>query len=73
MLSMARTKGKPGPKPRYGERRDYHFRLSTEKQEGQTMSLADAFEQEAKRHGGVIRYISEIIQERPEIKNLLQK
>lgn len=68
---MAKTKMKPGPKPRYGTRRDYHFRLSSDIQKGEKISLADAFEQAAKEHGGVIAYTTMIIKDRPEIKELL--
>ena len=45
---MARTQGKPGPKPRYGKRRDYHILLAASPAEGEVMSLAEAFEQAAK-------------------------
>lgn len=68
---MARTNNKPGPKlgttKRYGKRRDYHFRLLEELQEGEVISLADAFDAEAALHQGDNAYINEILRERPEI------
>ena len=52
---MARTKRKPGPKPRYGKRRDYHLLLSAETAPGEVISLAEAFEQVAKDYEGQLR------------------
>lgn len=70
---MARTHGRSGPAPKYGKRRDYHILLSVEVQPGEAMSLADAFEQVAKQHGGVIAYTTKIIEAIPEIKALLER
>lgn len=50
---MAKTKGIPGPKPKYGERRDYHFKLP--------LDLAEKFEEKAKTKGGVIQYIESLV------------
>ena len=68
---MARTKGKPGPKPTKGKRRDFHILLSDVVQEGQTMSLAEAFDRVAKRHDGVVSFAEEIIQGLPEVQAIL--
>ena len=61
---MARTKSRPGPKPRYGKRRDYHVLLSAEPMAGEAMSLSDAFEQAAKAYEGDLRKQAEEIGQR---------
>jgi hypothetical protein len=61
---MAKTKTTPGPKrgtTSKGPRRDYHFKLSSEVQEGQVMSQADAFERAAARSGGINAFVNELI------------
>lgn len=50
---MAKSKNKPGPKPKYGERRDYHILLP--------MELVKDFEVRAKEHGGVIAYVEGLV------------
>lgn len=74
---MAKTKGKPGPKPgstkKHGDRRDFHILLSADVLEGESMSLADAFEKSAEKHGGIVAYSAKVIRERPEIKGLLSR
>jgi hypothetical protein len=51
---MAKTKTKPGPKPRYAERRDYHIKLP--------LDLADKLD-EASKYGGVIAYVERVLRE----------
>lgn len=58
---MAKTKGTPGPKPKYGERRDYHFKLP--------LDLAGKFEEKAKSEGGVIQYVEKLIRKDLELEN----
>lgn len=64
---MAKTHGKPGPKPIKGKRRDFHILLPEED------GLASAFEQVAKANGGVIAFAEKIIRERPEIITVLDQ
>lgn len=68
---MAKTKGTPGPKKKYGKRRDFHILLSDEVKEGQTMSLAEAFDQVAKANNGVVEFVTNLIQNLPEIQDKL--
>lgn len=67
------TDGGEGAPPirKHGARRDYHILLPMDIQNGNSMSLADAFEQAAQEYGGIIAYAVMIISERPEIKNLI--
>lgn len=52
---MAKTKTKPGPKPRYsGKRRDYHILLP--------LDLADKLDT-ASKHGGVIAYVERVLRD----------
>jgi hypothetical protein len=52
---MAKTKTKPGPKPRYeGKRRDYHILLP--------LDLADKLDEASKR-GGVIAYVERVLRD----------
>lgn len=73
---MAKTKGRPGPKPgstkKYGNRKDYHILLPVDVQEGESVSLADAFEKASRDNGGVVAYATRIIRERSEIRDLLK-
>ena len=68
---MARTKGRPGPKPHYGKRREYHILLAAEPVAGEALSLSDAFEEAASTHGGIIAYVEFVLKERPEIRERL--
>jgi hypothetical protein len=76
-VPMPKANSKPGPKIGekrvYGKRRDYHILLEEKAKEDDAMSLAEAFEQEAKKHGGIIAYAAMIIAERPEIRALLSE
>lgn len=73
---MPKTKNKPGPKPgttkKYGERRDYHFRLTSDVLPGETMSLADAFDSIAAGRGGDNAFIVQILREHPAIQAKLK-
>lgn len=63
---MAKTITKPGPKPRYGDRRDYHIKLTVED------GLAEAFEFVAQKHGGVVAYAEKIIREQKEVADYMR-
>jgi len=75
---MAKTKSKPGPKGK-GNRRDYHIRVSADVQQGETMSLADAFEKAADIYaeeqreqgnpvqGAVIAFAEKVLRDHPDI------
>ena len=47
---MAKTKGKPGPKTRHESTVDFHIKLPDKVEEGNTMSLADAFKLAAQEY-----------------------
>jgi hypothetical protein len=51
---VAKTKTKPGPKSRYGERRDYHIKLP--------LDLANKLDT-ASKQGGVTRYVERVLRE----------
>jgi hypothetical protein len=70
---MADSKRKPGPKRQHGERRNYHILLSTEVDNEEAMSLADAFEKVSEKHGGIVAYTAMIIRSQSEIQSLLEK
>jgi hypothetical protein len=83
---MAKTKGKPGPKARHDSTRDYHIYLPDKPQEGQSTSLADAFEQAAKRYAeqqreqgipmygiGANAFIEMVLLRSPEISEILRR
>lgn len=70
---MAKTKGTPGPKKKYGKRRDFHILLSDEVEKEQVMSLAEAFDQVAKTNNGVVEFAANIIQNLPEIQDKLYR
>ncbi len=71
---MARTKTKSGRKPVFeGKGRQFHFNLPAEVLLDEKMSLADAFERKAKRHGTVTAMAVAMVRDDPEIQQLLRE
>jgi hypothetical protein len=71
---LARTKGKPGPKPAFeGSGVEYHIKLPSEAQANNVLSEAEAFEKVAGRHGGIIRYVRKLVLSDPEFQKVLRE